>query len=287
MPMVLALDRQDDVEQEEVPMPTLAVNGAELYHEVRGDGPPVLLIMGMTGDAGHFEALAGLLADEFTVVSYDRRGNGRSPRLAGWASTSPEEQADDAAALLTALSLSPAAVYGSSAGANFALCLLVRHPAAVRGAVLHETALVRLFDDPNARGAVTALVQEGMKAGGPPLAIERLWRHVAGDANWERLPHDLRQRMQGSAETFFGVELGSYEGYLPDDETLAAIAAPVMVLVSQHSLPVYAQAAGRLAERLGVDVTRTPGTHTSYNDRPHELAQILRPFLRRVSGGTV
>ena len=37
-------------------MALLAVNGAELYHEVRGSGPPVLLIMGFTGDGGHFES---------------------------------------------------------------------------------------------------------------------------------------------------------------------------------------------------------------------------------------
>ena len=69
-------------------MPMATVNGAELYHEVRGDGPPVLLVMGATGDGGHFDALADLLADEFTVISYDRRGNGRSPRPAAWAGSS-------------------------------------------------------------------------------------------------------------------------------------------------------------------------------------------------------
>src|SRR5512141_1144992 len=79
-------------------MPMVSVNGAELYHEVRGSGPPVLLIMGATGDGGHFDALADVLADEFTVISYDRRGNGRSVAPAGWETTSPEEQADDAAA---------------------------------------------------------------------------------------------------------------------------------------------------------------------------------------------
>ena len=73
-------------------MALLAVNGAELYHEVRGSGPPVLLIMGFTGDGGHFETLAELLADEFTVVTYDRRGNGRSPRPARWAKTSPRRR---------------------------------------------------------------------------------------------------------------------------------------------------------------------------------------------------
>jgi hypothetical protein len=70
--------------------------------------------------------------------------------------------------------------------------------------------------------------------------------------------------MQASAATFFGVELGSYENFLPDEEALAAIAASVLVLVSDDSHAVYAQAAGRLAQRLGVEVTRTPGTHTAY-----------------------
>lgn len=64
-------------------MPTIRVNGTKIYHEVRGDGPPVLLVMGATGDAGHFETVADLLADEFTVLTYDRRGNGRSSRPDG------------------------------------------------------------------------------------------------------------------------------------------------------------------------------------------------------------
>src|SRR3954453_1077043 len=102
-------------------MPTVTVNGTELYHEVRGTGPPILLIMGATGDGGHFDTLAGLLADEFTVITYDRRGNGRSPVPAGWLTTSPEEQAEDAAALLVALALGPAAVFGTSGGGNIAL----------------------------------------------------------------------------------------------------------------------------------------------------------------------
>lgn len=264
-------------------MPTVTVNATELYYELRGAGPSVLLIMGTTGDAGHFETLAELLADEFTVVTYDRRGNGRSPPPPGWDTTSPEQQAADAAALLAALDLAPAAVYGSSSGANFALCLTISEPGSVLGAVLHEPVLVQLYDDPSARAAVRSLIEQGMQAGGPPAALELFWRLVATDAGWERLKPDLRERMLASATTFFGVEVGSYEGYLPDDATLAAIAAPCMVVVSDDSLPVFAQAAGRLAPRVGAEVIRTPGTHTAYHDHPDELAQTIRPFLRRVS----
>jgi pimeloyl-ACP methyl ester carboxylesterase len=83
-------------------MPTVTANGAELHYEIRGAGPPVLLIMGATGESGHFDAFADLLADDFTVITYGERGNGRSPAPTGWTATSPEEQADDAAALLGA-----------------------------------------------------------------------------------------------------------------------------------------------------------------------------------------
>lgn len=99
-------------------MPTVHVNGTELHHEIRGAGPPLLLIMGASGDGGVFDRFADLLAEEFTVLTYDRRGNGRSPRPEGWETTSPEEQADDAAALLDALGLAPTAVSARAAAAS-------------------------------------------------------------------------------------------------------------------------------------------------------------------------
>ena len=39
-------------------MPSVTVNGAELHYEVRGDGPPVLFVMGATGLGGHFDQVA-------------------------------------------------------------------------------------------------------------------------------------------------------------------------------------------------------------------------------------
>jgi pimeloyl-ACP methyl ester carboxylesterase len=262
-------------------MPVVAVNGAELYHEIRGDGPPVLLIMGATGDGGHFDAIVGMLADEFTVVTYDRRGNGRSHPPAGWTTTSAEEQADDAAGLLNALDLSPAAVFGTSSGGVCALGLLLRHPEAVRGAVLHEPALISLFDDPaGVRDNLATLISDGMAAGGLPLALERFVRFVAGDANWESFEPSLRQRVLASAETYFGVESGAFDAFLPSDSELAAVRAPVQVVVSDQSLPEFAQAARRLASQLGVETLHTPGTHFPYHDHPKELVRTIRPSLR-------
>jgi pimeloyl-ACP methyl ester carboxylesterase len=52
--------------------------GAEIYCERRGDGPLLLLITGGMGDAGFYSSAAEILADEFTVLNYDRRCNSRS-----------------------------------------------------------------------------------------------------------------------------------------------------------------------------------------------------------------
>ena len=82
---------------------TLRVPGASLYYEVRGSGPVLLLIGAGAADAASFNGIAVHLADQYTVVSYDRRGYSRSPL------DDPEEEQriethSDIATMLTACS---------------------------------------------------------------------------------------------------------------------------------------------------------------------------------------
>lgn len=263
---------------------TVSVNSVEIYHEVRGSGPPVLFIPGATGDGGTFERVADLLADEFTVATYDRRGNSRSPRPAGWDTTSTEEQADDAAGLVEALGLAPAAVFGTSSGAVISLDLVIRHPQAVRGAILHEPALLSVLARPEEVMEPTQqMVEEAMKRGGPRAAVEAFVRFAAGDENFENLAPELRERMLGNGETLFGIEFGTFESYRPTDEALAEVEAPVQVAVGAESAPFFGEASRWLADRLGVEIATISGAHTPYLDHPEEMAQKIQPFLRQVS----
>lgn len=268
-------------------MPLIQANGTELYHRVQGDGPPVLFIMGASGDAGHFAKVAEQLSDEFAVITYDRRGNGRSPRPANWTTTSPREQADDAAALIKALSPGPVAVFGTSSGATFALCLLINHPSLIRGCILHEPVITRLYDDPSSAKVAAVLAAQTLQEGGPALVMERFWRLVAGDANWDSLDEALRGRMLATAGTFAEVELGTFEDYLPGEDELARIGVPVRLLVSEHGRAPQQQAAGRLAERFGTLVEQVPGTHTPYWDHPLETSQAIREFVLLLDSGVV
>ncbi len=262
----------------------LDVNGAKIYHEVRGSGPSVLFIAGATGDCGQFERVAELLSDEFTVVTYDRRANSRSPRPEGWEGTSTEEQSEDVAGLIEALGIAPAAVFGNSAGAIIGLDLVIRHPELVRGAILHEPPMTAGMSNPEeVMGAIQQVVEGGMQRGGPRGGCETFLRFVAGDEVFENLDPHLRERMLDNGETFFGLEMGAFEPFHPDEASLTTVEAPVRVMVGTESAPFFAETARWLAERLGVESETLPGAHTPYFDRPQEMAESLRPLLRELS----
>lgn len=53
----------------------VATEGDEIYYEVRGEGEPLLMISGGLGDAGIYTFVADILADEFKVITYDRRAS--------------------------------------------------------------------------------------------------------------------------------------------------------------------------------------------------------------------
>jgi pimeloyl-ACP methyl ester carboxylesterase len=126
---------------------TLKVPGATLYYETRGSGPVLLLIAGGGTAASVFEAEAHVLAHEYTVVTYDPRGNSRSPLDGPPTDQQIAVHSDDVRRLLSTTVSGPAAVFGSSSGAIVALDLIARHPAVVSRAVAHEPPLLELLPD--------------------------------------------------------------------------------------------------------------------------------------------
>jgi pimeloyl-ACP methyl ester carboxylesterase len=126
---------------------TLSVEGATLYYEMRGSGPPLLLIPGGGCDAGIFDGIAGTLAGSFTVISFDPRGHSRSPLDGPPEDQRAEIHGEDASRLLARLTPEAAFIFGSSSGAIAGLDLAARHPGQVRLLVALEPPLLRLLPD--------------------------------------------------------------------------------------------------------------------------------------------
>jgi 3-oxoadipate enol-lactonase len=117
-------------------MPLVRVGEIELSYERAGSGPPLLLIMGMSGTFSHWhpDFLDGL-RERFETIVYDHRGVGESTALEGPPPTTAS-LAEDAAGLLAALEVDCADVLGISMGGMVAQELALAHPERVRALAL-------------------------------------------------------------------------------------------------------------------------------------------------------
>jgi pimeloyl-ACP methyl ester carboxylesterase len=262
------------------------INGTELYHEVRGTGPTVLLIHGAFLDAGCYDALADILAKDFTVVTYDRRGYSRSPRPQGWSQTSVEEQADDADALLTTLGLAPATVFGSSSAGLIALDLAIRHADHLRGAILHESGIFACLPPAYVEeqlGGFSAMIEQAVATGGPRAGQQTLLGALAGEGGFESLATEsLRTRWLSNAELVFGTEFPNMlMTYRPSGDAITMIRVPVQVMRAEDSVPINIAASEWLAAQTKTSLLESPGSHLAYINRPQGVAAAIRPFLAR------
>src|ERR1700694_1426326 len=112
-------------------MPVVSVGEIELDYERSGTGPPLLLIMGMSGTALHWgEPFLQILRRDFELIVYDHRGVGASSRLDGGITIA--QLAEDAAGLLVTLGIDSAHVLGVSMGGMVAQELALARPGGVR-----------------------------------------------------------------------------------------------------------------------------------------------------------
>jgi pimeloyl-ACP methyl ester carboxylesterase len=292
---------------------TLAVPGATLYYEVRGSGPVLLMICGGVYDAAGFAALAGELAGRYTVVTYDRRGNSRSPFTGPPQVQRVETHADDAAALLAAVGVTaaePAAVFGNSSGATIGLSLVERHPGLVRSLVAHEPPVFGVLPDADRFREVVRATGEAFASGGPFAAIGVFGAGMgvgpetagAGDGGGDggaagagdgaddgaaaaaEAPVDpeVAARQGANLTTFTGYEIPGFATWLPDTEALVASATTITLGAGEASVgePPH-RAAITIAERLGSAPLTFPGGHGGFGSAPEAFALVLETALTR------
>jgi pimeloyl-ACP methyl ester carboxylesterase len=272
----------DDEHASDVQEPTVIdIGTTKLYHEVRGSGPAMLLISGSVGDADDWLGVAPALAEEFTVVTYDRRGFSRSPGPPGWSSSSVSEQADDAAALLRTLGLAPAVVVGSSAGGSIVCDLVTHHPELVRHAVIHEPPLLAVVPDgQEIIACYRAAALEAMAEGGPRLAMEGFMRANAGDEVFDSIDREVRERMLDNGAVLFSIELPWVMTFVPDPDRMRASGVPLTVVVGADNRDTwFGDGASWLADQAGATLVEQPGGHVGFDSHPKEFVELIHRLV--------
>ncbi len=204
-------------------MPTLTVDGHGLHYVERGEGDPLLLVMGLSGTHLSWgEPFLDALAEDFTVISYDHRGVGHSTRVTEQFTLA--QLADDAAGLLAGLGHDSAHVMGVSLGGMVAQEVALRHPERVRTLTIGCS---------YAGGEGSALTD--------PATFQRL-AEAWGSGDRERA---LRTGWEINVSEDFAGRPGEYERWR---ETALALRVPLSVIGMQSQAAVQHDTSARLGE---------------------------------------
>jgi aminoacrylate hydrolase len=118
-------------------MPKISIGDAELYYEVTGDGPPLLLVPGLSGVGAFWAQQVPDFARDFQVIVHDHRGTGASTHSR--IRYSVEQMADDVLRLMDALGIDSAHLVGHSTGGAIGQIIAQDHPRRLRSLVLSAT----------------------------------------------------------------------------------------------------------------------------------------------------
>ena len=249
-------------------------DGTAVAYEQVGDGPALVLV----DAAGHFRqfssfdgGLVDLLASDFTVLTYDRRGRGASTDTAPY---TIEREVEDLAALIDALGGS-AFVYAFSSGGLLALQAAAAGLPILRMVLLEPP--IERAEDRTSQLAFTAGLTELVDAGSADDAVEYYLTGIGvPDEIVAKMVHTAAwTAMSSVAETLV------YDCLISEAtsfELLAAVPIRSLVLHSTGSTDDLAGMAAAVASALPDGRSRSlPGGWHGVDDAV--VAPVLREFF--------
>jgi len=264
-------------------MPFVENQGARIYWDEQGHGPPILLIMGLSYPSCMWHRTRPILAAHYLTIALDNRGIGKSDVPAG-----PYPillMASDAAAVLEAAGIESAHVFGVSMGGMIAQEFALQYPARVRSLILGCTAA----GGPAAVRAEPEVIQMLMRREkmSPEQAAEAAVPFIYDPTTARvRIDEDLAIRRpwfpspEGYAAQLQGV-LG-WEAY----SRLGQIIAPTLVIHSESDRLIPPGNANLIAERIpGARLVMIPhASHLFLTDQTEVSHRAILQFLNEQAG---
>ena len=195
-------------------VPYLDINGLDMYYEVHGEGPPLLLLHGGTGSIP--AKWIPYFTPRFQVIAPEQMGHGRTADLPG-RPFHYHDLAEDTVELMRRLDIESAAVVGGSDGGIIGLDMAIHHPERVtKLAVTGANAHVDGYTAEN-----TAWIRD-FEAAGEPLSDTYARLSPDGAEHWPEFLERLRPMW--AAEPSF------------TDEDLRRIEAPTLLVIGDDDI---------------------------------------------------
>ncbi len=265
-----------------MPTTTRPEDGLDLHYAAYGmelDAPAIVFLNGMSQSTLHWKSIARALSDRWRVVTYDARGQGKTP--VGDLELTLERHAHDLAALLDHLGLERAHLAGFSHGARVALGFANHHPERLDRLVLcsataRPTALARTIIA-SWRGTLEAGGLEAMSWAAMPMILGDRFL----EQNEKLLSGIVRASVQRNQEEGLRRLLDAMIAYPELDELARGVEAPTLVISGDQDPLVTADGARELALLCdGRHVEITGVGHTIPIEDPERFKARVEEHLR-------
>ncbi len=250
-------------------------NGLQMYYEVYGSGNPVVVLHGAYMSTGQIQPLIDALAKTRQVIAVDLQGHGRTADIDR--PISYEAMADDVAALMDAIDVPKADIFGYSMGGGVAYQIAMRHPDHVDRLAAASASFRTDGMYPELVKMIGKMTPDSM-AGTP---WEAAYIKIAPNPdNFPRLVEKL-------------ITLDSQPQAWPEKD-MAGIAAPTLVISGdadvirpEHSVEIFRlRGGGPAADFMSPTVTELaiiPGaTHLGVIERTDLLVPMITAFFDKV-----
>jgi pimeloyl-ACP methyl ester carboxylesterase len=244
-------------------VPFLDVLGHPTYHEIHGEGEPLLLLHGGYATLENLRHLGDALATSYAVHAPERVGHGRTADREG--PFSYAAYVDETIAYLDTVGLDSVHVVGFSDGAILALMMALDHPTRVRSVVSISANL-----DPT--GFVSDEEAEHTMTAEQAAQLDREYADLSphGAEHGEAIVEKLMTMWRSEPQI--------------DPTSLATITVPTLVIAGDHDMvrEDHTLLIARSIPGARVEIVPEAG-HLVPSDRPDLVEPMVLDFLGQVS----
>ena len=249
-------------------MPNINRDGVQIYYEVHGSGPPLLLTHGYSSTSQMWRDQIEALSEHHKLVLWDMRGHGRSDYPGDASAYSEALTVADIAALLDEVGATSAIVGGLSLGGYMSLAFYRAHPERVSALLIIDTGPGFKKDD--------ARETWNQRAHDTGDRFEREALAVLKSASRERATVSHRDA-SGLARAARGMLTQRDARVI---ELLPNIKVPALVVVGADDAPFLAASDYMAAKIPGAKKAVIPAAGHAVNiDQPQAFIEAVLPFL--------
>lgn len=221
------------------------VNGIKMYHEIYGQGKPLVLIHGGGSTIQtNFEKIIPLLAENRQVIAVELQAHGRTSDRN--ADLTFEQDADDVATLLKNIHIDKADFLGFSNGGTTTLQIAIRHPEIV-GKIILGSALAKRNGVPDWFWGF----MEKAKLENMPEQLKAGYKKVAADTNGLQVMHDRDAKRMVNFKDI-------------PDEQIKSIKAPALIIIGDKDVITPEHAIELHRQIVNSELAIIPGGHGQY-----------------------